>query len=234
MRRFDDLNVLVFRVANPERVAVPLNGPGGRIAILELKKGGRLPDGPLPAFFNASKVLDFGWDPFDNRRLAVGCDDGRIRLWRVADNGGAGSGVVMESSNEPWKMLEVAHSTERVTIVQFHPLASDVLASASADYVIRVWNVESALAVVQLEAHSEQVFGLAWSPCGAFIASVCKDGRVRIFEPRAATAAIRCGAGPNGVKGARVAWALDAKFLLVSGFDKYVSLSLSLPFSFHL
>lgn len=32
--------------ANPERAAVPLNGPGGRIAILELKKGGRLPDTP--------------------------------------------------------------------------------------------------------------------------------------------------------------------------------------------
>ena len=49
--------------ANPERVAVPLNGPGGRIAILELKKGGRLPDTPLAAFFNTCKVLDFTWDP---------------------------------------------------------------------------------------------------------------------------------------------------------------------------
>lgn len=59
-------------LGNPERVAVPLNGPGGRIAILELKKGGRLPDGPLAAFFNTCKVLDFSWDPFNTRRLAVG------------------------------------------------------------------------------------------------------------------------------------------------------------------
>jgi coronin-7 len=49
---------------------------------------------------------------------------------------------------------------------------------------------------------------------------VCKDGKVRIFEPRASRTAIRQGAGPNGVKGARVTWALDGKFLLVSGFDK--------------
>lgn len=62
----------LFLLGNPERVAVPLNGPGGRIAILELKKGGRLPDGPLAAFFNTCKVLDFSWDPFDSRRLAVG------------------------------------------------------------------------------------------------------------------------------------------------------------------
>ena len=68
--------------------------------------------------------------------------------------------------------------------------------------------------------HFVKVFGLAWSPCGSYIASVCKDGKVRIFEPRAIRAAIRVGSGPNGVKGARVTWALDGKFLLVSGFDK--------------
>lgn len=63
---------LSVKIGNPERVAVPLSGPGGRIAILDLKKGGRLPDGPLAAFFNTCKVLDFCWDPFNNRRLAVG------------------------------------------------------------------------------------------------------------------------------------------------------------------
>jgi hypothetical protein len=66
------LTPFIFISGNPERVAVPLNGPGGRIAILELKKGGRLPDGPLAAYFNTCKVLDFAWDPFNNHRLAVG------------------------------------------------------------------------------------------------------------------------------------------------------------------
>lgn len=201
---------------NPERVAVPLNGPGGRIAILELKKGGRLPDGPLAAFFNTCKVLDFSWDPFNSRRLAVACDDGRIRLWEVNGDGG----ILMESSNEPTKMLEVAQNTDRITVVVFHPLAADVMASVSADYVIRIWDIESGAVTVQLEPHPDQVFGVAWSPCGSYIASVCKDGKVRIFEPRASRAAVRQGAGPNGVKGARVTWALDGKLLLVSGFDK--------------
>jgi len=204
--------------ANPERVAVPLNGPGGRIAILELKKGGRLPDGPYPAFFNTCKVLDFAWNPFDNRNLAVACDDGRIRIWDIKDDGA--NGVLMESSNEPSKTLQVDNNTDRVTVVQYHPLAADVIATVSADYVIRVWNVQTKACVIQLEAHPDQVFSLAWSPCGKFIASVCKDGKVRIFEPRSKTTAIRQGSGPNGVKGARVTFAHAGKFLLVSGFDK--------------
>ena len=209
--------------ANPERAAVPLNGPGGRIAILELKKGGRLPDTPLPAFFNTCKVLDFTWDPFDNRRLAVACDDGRIRLWEVKSDSLIAGCVAMESSNEPLKIFQVGGSTDRITVVQFHPLASDVLASVSADYVVRVWNLgaESGSGpVLEMEPHPDQVFSLAWSPCGAYIATVCKDGKVRVFEPRASTQAIRVGAGPNGVKGARVTWAIDGRLLLVSGFDK--------------
>jgi len=221
--------------ANAERVAVPLSGPGGRIAILELKKGGRLPDGPLPAFFNTCKVLDFSWNPFDNRNLAVACDDGRIRIWNVQGDGIGG--VLMESSNEPSRVLEVAHNTDRVTIVQYHPIAADVVASVSADYVIRVWNVQTAACLIQLEAHPDQVFSLAWSPCGKYIASVCKDGKVRIFEPRSTTGALRQGPGPNGVKGARVVWAHKGKFVLVSGFDKssqrllYVYLSTDLSTS---
>lgn len=59
-------------VANPDRVAVPLSGPGGKIAVLELKKTGRLPDGVMPALVHGATVMDFQWDPFYNQRLAVG------------------------------------------------------------------------------------------------------------------------------------------------------------------
>lgn len=58
--------------ANPDRVAVPLSGLGGKIAVLELKKTGRLPDGVMPALVHGATVMDFQWDPFDNQRLAVG------------------------------------------------------------------------------------------------------------------------------------------------------------------
>lgn len=58
--------------ANPDRVAVPLGGLGGRIAVLELAKTGRLPDGVMPALLHGDTVMDFQWDPFNNQRLAVG------------------------------------------------------------------------------------------------------------------------------------------------------------------
>lgn len=53
-------------------MAIPLSGPGGKIAVLELKKTGRLPDGVMPALVHGATVMDFQWDPFDSKRLAVG------------------------------------------------------------------------------------------------------------------------------------------------------------------
>lgn len=87
--------------------------------------------------------------------MKIACEDGRIRIWNVKDNGA--SGVLMESSNEPSKALQVPNNTDRVTVVQYHPLAADVIATVSADYVIRVWNVQTGDCAIQLEAHPDQV-----------------------------------------------------------------------------
>ena len=52
--------------ANPDRVAVPIAGPGGKIAVFEASRPGRIPDGVQPVLINGATVLDFGFDPFDN------------------------------------------------------------------------------------------------------------------------------------------------------------------------
>lgn len=36
-----------------------------------------------------------------------------------------------------------------------------------------------------------QVFGMAWSPDGKLLATVCKDGKIRIYDPRRSTAPVQ-------------------------------------------
>ena len=62
--------------ANEKRIAVPLDGPGGKLAIFETAKPGRIPDGVIPALINGTTVMDFAFDPFDTRRVVTACDDG--------------------------------------------------------------------------------------------------------------------------------------------------------------
>ncbi|XP_011069100.1 PREDICTED: coronin-7 isoform X2 [Acromyrmex echinatior] len=203
--------------ANPDRVAVPLSGPGGKIAVLELKKTGRLPDGVMPALVHGATVMDFQWDPFDNQRLAVACDDGIIRLWEIPESG------LAEPTNEPKYIIE-AH-TDKIYLIKFHPLASNVLASASYDMTVKIWDLSLLSSIetnakITLIGHTDQIFSLAWSPCGQYVASTCKDGKLRIYKPRSSDVPVKEGKGPVGTRGARVIWALEGRYLVVMGFDK--------------
>ena len=68
-------------VANPDRIALPLTGPGGKVAVFETSKPGRIPDGVTPVLINGTGVMDFAFDPFDHSRIVCACDDGQIRIW---------------------------------------------------------------------------------------------------------------------------------------------------------
>ncbi|KAM7349682.1 coronin isoform 2-T5 [Cochliomyia hominivorax] len=212
--------------ANHERVAVPLSGPGGKIAIFELSKPGRLPDGVIPSLVNGSNIMDFQWDPYDPKRLAVACDDGMVKLWRIPEGG------LLEPTNAPEQEL-TAHS-DKIYFIRFHPLAQDILLTASYDMSIKLWNLQTMEEKCVLTGHSDQIFDFAWSPCGKYGATVSKDGKIRVYNPRKSETPIREGNGPVGTRGARIVWALDGQYIVCTGFDKVSERQISVYKSDHL
>ncbi|XP_053132000.1 coronin-7 isoform X2 [Hemicordylus capensis] len=206
--------------ANRQRLAVPLLSAGGQVAVLELSKPGRLPDTAMPTIQNGAPISDLCWDPFDLQRLAVAGEDAKIRLWRV-DSGG-----LQKTLLEPEVVLR-GH-TEKIYSVKFHPLAADILASSSYDMSIRIWDVRAGRQELSLAGHRDQIFSLAWSPDGRRLATVSKDGKVRVYEPRQTSQLLQEGPGPEGGRGARIVWVCGGKFLLVSGFDSRSERQLSL------
>lgn len=150
--------------------------------------------------------------------FVLACDDGIIRLWEIPESG------LAKPTNEPKHVIE-AH-TDKIYLIKFHPLASNVLASASYDTTVKIWDLsllsstETAIAKITLTGHTDQIFSLAWSPCGQYLASACKDVKLRIYKPRSSDSPVKEGKGPVGTRGARVVWALEGKYLVVMGFDK--------------
>lgn len=199
--------------ANHERVAVPLSGPGGKIAIFELNKPGRLPDGVIPSLVNGNNIMDFQWDPFDSSRLAVACDDGMVKFWRIPEGG------LNEPTNTPEQ--ELNSHLDKIYFIRFHPLAQDILLTASYDMTIKLWHIPTMEEKCILTGHTDQIFDFAWSPCGKYGATVSKDGKIRIYNPRKSETPIREGNGPVGTRGARIVWALDGQYIVCTGFDKY-------------
>uniref|UniRef100_A0A8C5H9M2 Coronin n=1 Tax=Gouania willdenowi TaxID=441366 RepID=A0A8C5H9M2_GOUWI len=185
--------------ANSRYVAVPLSTSGGQIAIFEVKHLAGYLTRPLSGCV-------FNWCVF----LLAG-EDAKIRVWQIPTNG------LKETLTEPELILQ-GH-TEKIYSIKFHPLASDVLVSSSYDLTIRLWDLKRGKEVKLLTGHDDQIFCMAWSPDGKLLATVCKDGKVRIYDPRKSATPTQEGVGPEGHRGARVVWVLNGKFLLVSGFD---------------
>ncbi|XP_061740819.1 coronin-7 isoform X3 [Nerophis ophidion] len=196
---------------NRQRAAVPLGISGGQVAIFERDQPGRLPDSSLPTVQNSVNVVDLCWDPFDVDRLAVAGDDAKIRVWKIPTGG------LKETLTEPELILQ-GH-TEKIYSIKFHPLASGLLVSSSYDLTLRLWNMEDGEQVKLLTGHQDQVFCMAWSLDGKLLATVCKDGKIRIYDPRKSTAPVQEAPGPEGHRGARVVWVCQGKYLLVSGFN---------------
>lgn len=198
--------------ANRTFCAVPLDGAGGLIGIIQTEKRGRLPDGALPALQNASSVTDFVWDPFNDYRLAVGCEDAKIRIWKIPKGG------LTETYEDPSFCLR-GH-TEKVYFLRFHPLASDVLASGAYDMTVRLWDLQSEEEIIQLKGHTDTIFSFAWSQNGHLCATSCKDGKIRIYDPRKSVDPILVGVGLEGSRGGRLVWACNDKLLVATGFDR--------------
>ena len=59
-------------------------------------------------------------------------------------------------------MCLCAGHTEKIYWVRYHPLAKDILATASYDMTVRIWDVAEAEEWLQLEGHTDTV--CAYSP----------------------------------------------------------------------
>jgi WD40 repeat protein len=61
-----------------------------------------------------------------------------------------------------------------------------LLASASADNTVRLWNPQTGKLIVTLAGHSDWVHDVAWSPDGQTLASCggAQDGTVKLWASR--------------------------------------------------
>lgn len=73
----------------------------------------------------------------------------------------------------------------KVGNVLFHPSADHVIASASADATVRVWDVTQGQERHLIEGHTEVIQSINWNYNGSLIATTCRDKKLRILDVRA-------------------------------------------------
>jgi len=101
--------------------------------------------------------------------------------------------------------------------LHWHPTANNILASASADSTIKVWDVQSEKAVCALQWNlDEAVHSFEWSQNGSLIGATTKDKQVKIVDPRNLNS-VQSTAGLSGGKGSRFVWMENHNLIAVVG-----------------
>lgn len=122
------------------------------------------------------------WSP-TAKRLASGGDDAVVVLYEMGQGEGGGAfGGGGGRNLENWKVKKVlrGHAGD-VTDLSWSPDGA-MLASASVDNEIRIWNVRMENVVARLSGHTGLVKGVAWDPVGRYLASQSDDRSLRIWR----------------------------------------------------
>ncbi|KAG5641190.1 hypothetical protein DXG03_005790 [Asterophora parasitica] len=202
---------------------------GGAFAILPLPSPfqavsgfpQKLPDSLPLARSHTAAVLDTDWSPHNDSVVASGGEDGKVLIWKVdaAAFEGWGSEGWVPQDFDP--VARIDGSARKIGQVLFHPTAANVLASASGEHTVRLWdlaNTEDPRSV--LVGHGDAIQSIAFNPTGTLLATTCRDRKLRIFDPRSGGEAVRVVDGHGGIKGSRVAWMGDLDKIATTGFSK--------------
>lgn len=183
---------------------------GGAFSILPLPS----PFQPLPAGFpnkipdivplartHTGPVLDTDWSPFNDAIVASAGEDGKTMIWKVdpAVFEGWGSDKWEPQDFDP--VLRIDVTPRRVGQVLWHPTAQHVLATATGEHTVKLWDLgspESPRSV--LSGHGDAIQSIAFNPTGTLLVTTCRDRKIRLFDPRAGSDAVRIAEGHGGVK----------------------------------
>jgi len=90
---------------------------------------------------HTAPVLDTDWSPHNDSIVASGGEDGKVAIWKVESSlfEGWGSEHWVPQDFDPVARIDA--SPRKIGQVLFHPTASHVLASASGEHIIKLWDL---------------------------------------------------------------------------------------------
>jgi eukaryotic-like serine/threonine-protein kinase len=167
-------------MAEGDQYGCVLFGPTGRLLVVGTREWGEqaylhLVDWGSGAMTNiylskpADGVSAIAFTP-DGKWLALGGGyfDNSIHLYELA------TGALSRLEGHRGWIVDLAFSPD-----------NQVLASASADQTIGLWDVPRSAPLARFQGHEDEVYFVAWSPDGHQLMSGSKDGSVRFWDPAA-------------------------------------------------
>jgi coronin-1B/1C/6 len=123
---------------------------------------------------HSAPVLDTAWSPFDDSIVASAGEDGKVCVFKVAEDDFSLWGDDKWTPRDWEPETKINAGGRKAGQLLFHPTASNVLAVASGDHIVRVFDIENAGGgpKIALDSHDETIQGLTWNQTGTLLATV--------------------------------------------------------------
>ncbi|MBI3966290.1 MAG: protein kinase [Chloroflexi bacterium] len=174
----DPINSVAF---SSDGALLASGAESGELTLWDSATGRRLATGRA----DESWVNCVAFDP-TRPRLASAGGEGAIRLWELGDYlaeaspSASGTAAPAREALFAFPAGELLGHVGAVWSVAFAP-GGDLLASASEDRSVRLWDLTRGESRAMLEGHTDGVRSVAFAPDGRAVASGANDGSIRIW-----------------------------------------------------
>eukprot|EP01083_Nonionella_stella_P019777 54894_1 len=154
---------------------------GGPVYILPLDQPGRVPPSASLLSVQKGSVLDHDFHPFITNMIATASADCSVAVSTFPMDG-----LSMDSLKKTISNADVMLKGHRkkVSYCSFNPTANSILASASFDQTVKLWNIETQDNVMSFTDAKDNIYSLQWNANGSQLAITGRDKYLRIFDPR--------------------------------------------------
>jgi len=114
----------------------------------------------------------------------------------------------------------------KVGYTTFNPAAENILATASGDFTVKIWDIEAGAAKLTLKL-GDMVQSQSWSANGSLLTTTSRDKKLRIWDTRQERPAYET-QGHSGAKNSRVVWLGERDRIATTGFSKMSDRQLAL------
>lgn len=190
-------------------------GGGGPLLVRSFAQTGKLPTAHHKITGHTAAVFDFDWNPFHEQLLAAGDEAAELMLWGIPD----GPDGLTEDLHTP--LQKFPGHRKKISFVLFNPCAENVIASASWDLTVKIWDMQTAANKFTIaDAHKKPITDLKWNYDGSILATTCQDKKSRFFDPRASTQLIAEFQAHKGGKPSKNCFLGSKQMMVTVGFTK--------------